>query len=88
LYTQKENRVVDPALNREGTVAYLVRVGGVRDPDVSKMKPADLASLTKEQAQTDERQFQSNLFSRESLESRYHLDLESWHEDKSKQAAQ
>jgi hypothetical protein len=82
LYTQKENRVVDPALNREGTVAYLVRVGGVRDADLAKMKPADLASLSKEQAQRDQQAFQAELFTRESLQAKYRLDLESWHEEK------
>jgi hypothetical protein len=87
LYTQPENRVVDPALNREGTMAYLVRVGGVRDPDVAKMKPVDLASASREAVQSEQRAFSGELFSRDSLQARYHLDLQSWHDEK-KQAAQ
>jgi hypothetical protein len=81
LYTQKENRIVEPALNRDGTVAYLVRVGGVRDPAMSKMKPDELNGLMQNQVRMDEMQFQQSQTSREFLTARYGLDLESWHEE-------
>lgn len=82
LYTQKENTVVPAGLNREGTSAFLVRVGGLRDADVSKMKPEELVQLSREASFMDALMFRSaECSSREYLERQFKLDLLSWHPD-------
>lgn len=80
LYTQKENTVLKAELNREGTTAFLVRVGGLRDADVSKMSPADLDQLTREQTFRDQLMFvRVESGSREFLQKHFGMDLFSWH---------
>lgn len=84
LASLREHSVAKAELNREGTVAYLVRVAGVRDPDVAKMKINELNDAVNQKTYQDLLMF--NLVesgSRDFLEARYGVDLVSWHpEDK------
>ena len=68
------------AVGAESTTAYLVRVGGLRDPDLSKMRLEELDQQSKQQAMIDRMMFQrGQLTSKEYLQSRYGLDLQVWH---------
>jgi hypothetical protein len=80
LYTQKETSVVPAALSPDGTVAYLVRIGGLRDPDPSKISLNEFEQLARNQSYQDQFLFQRLQFgSREFLEQRFGADLKSWH---------
>ncbi len=76
----REHLVAKAELNREGTAACLVRVAGVRDPDVSRMKVNELNDAVQQKSYQDLLMF--NLMesgSREFLERRFGVDLMSWH---------
>jgi hypothetical protein len=83
LYVQKEGTVDRAGSSTDGTQAFLVRVAGVRDPDVSKMSPAEFQSISKQVADQEMVGFRTSTFQNtEYLKDRYGLDLESWHREK------
>lgn len=80
LATLRENTVAKAQLSQEGTTAYLVRVGGVRDPDVSKMKVNELNDAVNAQTYQELLMFKLvKSSSKEFLQSRFEVDLYSWH---------
>ncbi|MBL8860301.1 MAG: hypothetical protein JNL28_17460 [Planctomycetes bacterium] len=84
LTTMKENTVAKPEISRDGTTAYLVRVGGVRDPDLSKMKVDEFKQAAEQQVFQEQLTFiRLKIGSREFLESRFGVDLRSWHPEQS-----
>lgn len=82
LYSMKETAVAPAALSADGTVAYLVRIGGLRDPDSSKIALNEFDQLARSQAYQDQFMFQRLQFgSREFLEQHFGADLKSWHKN-------
>ncbi|MCY2961242.1 MAG: hypothetical protein NTY35_13860 [Planctomycetota bacterium] len=81
LFTNKIGSVPKAELDRVGTSAFLSRVDGARDPDVSKMTPKDLQTLGMQMANQDRSSFlQSGLLSRDALVSKFGLDMAPWRE--------
>jgi hypothetical protein len=87
LYVLKEGSVDKAAATADGSTAYLVRVAGVRDPNVAKMSPAEYQSISKQVADQAVMNFRTNtLASMDFLKERYALDLDAWHHEKKKNA--
>lgn len=85
LTTQSEQTVVKPELNKDGTIAYMVRVGGLRDPDVSNMKVDEFNQAANQQVYQEQLMFvRVKLATREFLSARFDMDLLSWHPEKDK----
>ncbi len=83
LATMRETTVAKAELNRDGTVAYLVRVGGVRDPSIEKMKVSEFQDASAQQSFQELAMFiRMKVGSREFLEQRFGVDLLSWHPEK------
>ena len=82
LYTKKEGSVVKAEPTRDGASAFLVRVAGVRDADLSRMTPLEYQSVSQEAAQTALRDFHTRVASREYLAKNFGLHLSSWDETK------
>ncbi|MBK7875695.1 MAG: hypothetical protein IPJ77_08080 [Planctomycetes bacterium] len=79
LYSMKEGSVAKAEPSRDQTKAYLVRVAGIRDADLSKMTPLELQSLGQQAAQTAVTDFRTRvLASREELTKAFGLHLKSW----------
>jgi len=88
LLTHKLGSVPKPELDRAATNAFLVRLDGVRDADVSKITPKDLQTIGMQMASQDRQSFlQSGLLSREALVARYGLDMAPWRREAAEQAA-
>ncbi|MDZ4772038.1 MAG: hypothetical protein SGI72_02785 [Planctomycetota bacterium] len=80
LATMREQTVAKAELNRDGTTAYLVRIGGVRDPDINKMKVSEFQDASSQQSFQDLAMFvRMKVGSREFLEQRFGVDLAAWH---------
>ena len=78
-YTEKAGTVLPAALDFGETTAYLVRVNGLRDGDIGKMKVSDLQQLTSSNAMKAKRDFQMKVFGgTDYLKEHYGLELESW----------
>lgn len=83
LFTNKVGSVPKAELDRAGSNAFLVRVDGVRDADVSKMTPRDISTVGGMIARDEVNAFlQTSLLSRESLTARYGLDMAPWRREK------
>lgn len=83
LYVLREGSVDRPGQSTDGSLAFLVRVAGVRDPNASKMSPAEVQSIGKQLADQAMLTFRTGTFRNvEFLKERYGLDLESWHREK------
>lgn len=81
LFTNKLGSVPRAELDRTGANAFLVRLDGVRDPDVSKMTPKDLQTIGLQMANQDRSSFlQNGLLSREALVAKFGLDMAPWRE--------
>jgi hypothetical protein len=70
-YTEPANAVLPASVDFEGKSSYLVRVRGSRDPDVSRMKPADVAMLTSTAKMTAASDFQKAAFSELAMAARF-----------------
>jgi hypothetical protein len=83
LYVLKEGTVDKAGQSSDSAFAYLVRVAGVRDPNPSKMSPAELQSISKQLGDQSALEFKTGtLTSIEYAKQRYGLDVESWHREK------
>ncbi len=88
LLTHKLGSVPKPELDRASTSAFLVRLDGVRDADLSKITPKDLQGIGLQMASQDRQSFlQSGLMSRDALVAQYGLDMAPWRAEAAKQAA-
>ena len=82
-YTEKAGTVLAAALDPGETMAYLVRVNGLRDGDVSKMKIADMQNLMSQTSLKAKNDFRMKAFSStDYLKEHYGLELESWKTNK------
>ena len=76
VWSQTEKTVLRAEMDREGSTAWLVRVAGVRDPQLSRMGPGDLASVGRMTTMTERSNFMSQQLSgQEALTARYKLKL-------------
>ena len=83
LYVLKEGSVEKAGASADGATAYLVRVAGVRDPDVSKMSPNEVQAIGRQLSAEAVKTFEAATFANvESMKERYALDLQSWHREK------
>jgi hypothetical protein len=83
LYVLKVDSVDRAGQSTDGAEAFLVRVAGVRDPDASKMSPAELQSISKQLSDQAMLTFRTSTFKNiEFLKERYGLDMESWRREK------
>jgi hypothetical protein len=73
LYTEKAGTVIAAAADFEGKSAYLVRVRGSRDPDLSRMKPSDVSMLTSTSKMTAASEFQTSAFSAAAMTTRFEV---------------
>jgi hypothetical protein len=82
IFTNKVGTVPKAELDRAGANAFLVRIDGVRDPDVSKMTPKDLQTIGMQMASQDRNSFvMQGLMSRDSLVEHYGLHMARWDKD-------
>jgi hypothetical protein len=82
-YTMKETSVPKAEPSRDGKTAFLVRVAGVRDPDVARMTPLDYQSLGSQAAQTGVFDLRTRLFtSKEYLVQQFGLHMPHWDREK------
>jgi hypothetical protein len=70
-YTEAAGTVLPAAVDFEGKSGYLVRVRGSRDPDVVRMKPADVAMLTSTAKMTAASDFQKAAFGELAMAARF-----------------
>jgi hypothetical protein len=83
LYVLKEGSGDKAGQSPGGAYAYLVRVSGVRDPNVAKMSPAERQSIGRQLGDQAIASFRSEtLNSVEFSKQHYALDIESWHREK------
>lgn len=76
VWSQTEKTVLRAEMDREGSTAWLVRVAGVRDPQLSRMGPGDLASVGRMTTMTERSNFMTQQVSgQEALTARYKLKL-------------
>jgi hypothetical protein len=79
IFTNKVGTVPKAELDRAGANAFLVRIDGVRDPDVSKMTPKDLQTIGMQMASQDRNSFMvQGLMSRDALVKNYGLHMARW----------
>ncbi|MBL8861294.1 MAG: hypothetical protein JNK02_04700 [Planctomycetes bacterium] len=82
VFLNKVGSVAKPELDRAGANAFLIRLDGVRDPDVSKITPKDLQTIGLTLARQERASFlQSGLLSREALVAHHGLDMLPWREE-------
>jgi hypothetical protein len=70
-YTEPAGTVTAAATDFEGKSAYLIRVRGSRDPDVSRMKPSEISMLTNTAKMTAQSDFQKAAFGELALAARF-----------------
>lgn len=85
LFTNKIGSVLKAELDRAGANAFLVRLDGVRDPDVSKLTLKDMETIGQQIANQEYSSFlQTGLISRDALVQQFGLDMARWHENDAK----
>jgi len=72
-FSAKPGAVLPAGCDSLGHHAFLVRVRGTRDSDLSLMKPSEFANISVNQQATERRNFQQKVFSLGALESRFNL---------------
>lgn len=70
-YTEAAGTVLPAAGDFEGKSAYLVRVRGSRDPELSRMKPSDVSMLTNTAKMTAATDFQKAAFGELAMAARF-----------------
>jgi len=85
LYQLREDSVAAPGYDREKQFVYLVRVAGIRDPEVKDLDPAEVQELQRTVEQDAIVGFSTRTFnSRAFMQERYGLWLDSWSDEEDK----
>lgn len=78
-YSLEAGDIAEPEASRDGIWSYLVRFGGQRDADLSKMDPGELEQMMAQQRRTAEIGFFSSTFDDpEWIKRTFSLRLQSW----------
>jgi len=81
IFTNKVGTVPKPEIDRVGSTAILVRLDGVRDPDVSRLTPGDVQMIGMQLGSQERQSFlQTGILSRDALVQQYALDMAAWRE--------